>query len=182
MSPPDHDGAAATIERALVAIQRSQRRRTLQRRAAGDDAPAAQAAVFQVLDALEAAAGAGRVMTVTAVADALGVDQPRASRLAAQAIEAGLVRRGADPADGRRSILTLTARGRKLLAAAQRTRRDAVEAVLAGWSPEDRDAFARLLQRFIDGWERSARTVSRRPASSPSMAPRSTPGSSTRAR
>ncbi|HZD02050.1 MAG TPA: MarR family winged helix-turn-helix transcriptional regulator [Actinomycetes bacterium] len=154
--PLDPDGAVAAIERALVAIRRSQRRRTLQRRAAGDDAPAVETAMFQVLDALEAASDAGRVMTVTAVADALGVDQPRASRLVAQAIDARLVRRGADPDDGRRSILTLTARGRKVLAAAHRTRRAAVEAALAGWSPEDRDAFARLLRAFVSGWERSA--------------------------
>jgi DNA-binding MarR family transcriptional regulator len=156
-SPQDRDDAIAAIERALVAIRRSQRRRTLQRRQAGDDAPAADAAVFQVLDALEAAADAGRVMTVTAVADALGVDQPRASRLVAQAIDARLARRGADPDDGRRSILTLTPRGRRVLAGAHRTRRAAVEAALAGWSPEDRDAFARLLGAFVSAWERSAR-------------------------
>jgi DNA-binding MarR family transcriptional regulator len=155
--PHDHDDAVAVIERALVTIRRSQRRRTLQRRAAGDDTPAAEAAVFQVLDALEAAADAGRGMTVTAVADALGVDQPRASRLVAQAIDARLVRRGADPNDGRRSLLTLTTRGRKVLAAAHRTRRAAVEAALAGWSPEDRDAFARLFGAFVSGWEHSAR-------------------------
>lgn len=156
--PPlhDRDDAVAVIERALVTIRRSQRRRTLQRRAASDDAPSAEAAVFQVLDALEAASDAGRGMTVTAVADALAVDQPRASRLVAQAIEAGLVRRGADPDDGRRSILTLTTRGRKVLAGAHRTRRAAVEAALAGWSPEDRDAFARLLHAFVGGWERVA--------------------------
>jgi DNA-binding MarR family transcriptional regulator len=154
--PLDHDDAAAVIERALVAMRRSQRRRTLQRRTAGDDAPPAQAAVFQVLDALESARDAGAGMTVTGVADALGVDQPRASRLVAQAVDAGLVRRGADPGDGRRSLLTLTTRGRTVLAGAHRTRRAAVEAALAGWSPEDRATFARLLHEFITGWERSA--------------------------
>jgi hypothetical protein len=142
--PLDHDDAAAVIERALVAVRRSQRRRTLQRRAAGDDAPPAQAAVFQVLDALESARDAGGGITVTGVADALGVDQPRASRL------------GADPGDGRRSLLRLTTRGRKVLAGAHRTRRAAVEAALAGWSPEDRATFARLLNEFITGWERAA--------------------------
>jgi DNA-binding MarR family transcriptional regulator len=142
-------------------LRRSQQRRTLQRRATGGDAPPTQSAVFQVLDALEAAADAGRVMTVTTVADALGVDQPRASRLVAQAIDAGLVRRGADPNDGRRSILTLTARGRTVLGAAHQTRRAAVRAALTGWSPEDRDAFARLLGAFVSGWEREARRHAR---------------------
>jgi hypothetical protein len=47
-------------------------------------APAAEVAAFQVLDAIEGATGG--TMTVNGVADALGVDQPRASRL----VEAGL--------------------------------------------------------------------------------------------
>jgi hypothetical protein len=75
-------------------------RRTLHRRRAGGEASLAEAATFRVLDAIEAAGDAGRVMTVTGVADALGVDQPRASRLVARAVRAGLVRRGADPATG----------------------------------------------------------------------------------
>jgi DNA-binding MarR family transcriptional regulator len=79
----------------------------------------------------------------------------------AQAIDAGLARRGADPDDGRRSILTLTARGRSVLAAAHQTRRAAVQAALAGWSPEDRDTFARLLGAFVSGWERAARRQAR---------------------
>lgn len=155
-APPVDDDAASAIERALVALRRSQQRRTLQRRATGGAAPPAQAAAFQVLDALEAAGHAGTVMTVTAVADALAVDQPRASRLVARVIEAGLVRRGADPEDGRRSVLTLTARGRTVLAAAHRTRRAAVQAALAGWSVEDRETFARLLGAFVGAWERAA--------------------------
>jgi DNA-binding MarR family transcriptional regulator len=158
---PDHDDAVATIERALVVLRRSQQRRTLERQATGGAPPPAQGAAFQVLDALEAAGDAGNVMTVTAVAEALGVDQPRASRLVAQAIDAGLVRRGADTHDGRRSILTLTPRGRMVLAAAHHTRRAAVQAALAGWSPDDRDAFARLLGAFVSGWERAARRQAR---------------------
>jgi hypothetical protein len=47
-----------------------------------------------------------------------------------------LARRGADPADGRRSLLTLTARGDKVLAAAHQTRQEVVGAALAGWSAE----------------------------------------------
>jgi DNA-binding MarR family transcriptional regulator len=146
--------ATAAIERAMVAMRRSQARRALHRRAAGDAAPVGEAAAFQVLDAVEAAAEAGRAMTVNGVADALGVDQPRASRLVARAVDAGLLRRGADPADGRRSVLTLTARGARVLADGHRTRRDAVRAALADWSPEDRETFARLLGAYVSSWER----------------------------
>ena len=131
------------IERAMVTLRRSWTRRSLQRRGARSGAGAA-AAAFQVLDAIEGATEDGGLMTVNGVADALGVDQPRASRLVARVVEAGLVRRGADPRDGRRSVLTLTGRGGRVLAEAHRTRRAAVEAALAGWSARDRATFARI--------------------------------------
>jgi DNA-binding MarR family transcriptional regulator len=67
---------------------------------------------------------------------------------------AGL-RRGSDPGDGRRSVLSLTARGARVLAEGHRTRRAAVETALAGWSGEDR-AFARPLTDYVAGWERAA--------------------------
>ena len=172
----------AAIERAMVTMRRSWSRRTLQRRAAGGRAqgdgegtpragaagaappgPGAAAAAiggpdaagFQVLDAIEAAAERGGVTTVNGVAEALAVDQPRASRLVAGAVDAGLVRRGADPGDGRRSALTLPARGRRVLAEGHRTRRAAVEDALAGWPAEDRETFARLLGAYVVGWERA---------------------------
>ncbi|HEV2894030.1 MAG TPA: MarR family winged helix-turn-helix transcriptional regulator [Actinomycetota bacterium] len=129
--------------------------------AAGQPGPAqepveALVAAFQVPDAIAGATGAGGVITVNGVADALGVDQPRASRLVAGAVEAGLVRRGSDPGDGRRSVLSLTARGARALAQGHRARRAAVEAALAGWSGEDRATFARLLTEYVAGWERAA--------------------------
>ena len=151
----------ARIERVMVTMRRSQGRRTLHRRAAGDGAPPAEAALFQVLDAIEDATEAGRAMTVNGVADALGVDQPRASRLVARAVEDRLVRRGADPDDGRRSVLQLTSRGLRVLAEGHRTRRAAVEAALAGWSTEDREAFARLLRAYVAGWDRATGRSSR---------------------
>jgi DNA-binding MarR family transcriptional regulator len=156
------EDAVATIERAMVALRRSWSRRSLQRRAAaagsGGGARAAgagatEAAAFQVLDAIES----GGPLTVNGVADALGVDQPRASRLVARVVEAGLVRRGADPDDGRRSVLVLTPRGARVLAEGHRARRAAVEAALAGWSGEDRATFARLLRAYVAGWERAVR-------------------------
>jgi DNA-binding MarR family transcriptional regulator len=170
------EDAVAAIEQGMVAMRRSWSRRRLQRRAAGAGATGpgspragtaglgvggaadpgalgAEAALFQVLDAIEGAAGAGGTMTVNGVADALGVDQPRASRLVARAVEAGLVSRGADPADGRRSVLGLTPAGTRVMADGHRTRRAAVEAALAGWSAEDRETFARLLRAYVAAWE-----------------------------
>ncbi|MEF3403169.1 MarR family winged helix-turn-helix transcriptional regulator [Agromyces sp. CCNWLW203] len=116
----------------------------------------AHAARFRLLDALE---GAERPPSVSELADAIGVDQPRASRLVQAAVEAGHVRREADPSDARRSALVLTASGRKLLESARDTRRDAVETALAGFTPEETAEFARLLSRFIADWPRDERSV-----------------------
>jgi DNA-binding MarR family transcriptional regulator len=111
----------------------------------------AHAARFRLLDALE---GAEHPPSVSELAEAIGVDQPRASRLVQAAVEAGHVRREADPSDARRSALVLTASGRKLLETARDTRRGAVETALAAFTPEETAEFARLLSRFIADWPR----------------------------
>lgn len=137
------DNDIADIERAMVAIRRRQSRRALARTqgAAGPE--------HDVLDVIEGAGGAR--VTVSTVAEALGVDQPRASRLVAAAVGAGLVRREADQSDGRRSWLVLTEAGTAALERAHRSRRAAFAAATAGWTEEERAQFARLLTRFVGG-------------------------------
>jgi len=130
----------------MVELRRSQTRRTLARLARErGDAAGPPDAVFALLDAIEAGAS-----TVTEAAKALGIDQPRASRLAAQARDAKLLRRMADQSDGRRSPLVLTAAGRRALERTQAFRREIVTKAIAGWSAADRAALARLLARFVD--------------------------------
>ena len=134
-----HDTLAA-IERAMIAIRRSQSRRSLSRLATPGDQT-----VFGVLDALEEL---GRPATVGELGTALGVDQPRASRLVARAVDQGLVIRRADQRDGRRTPLALTELGRAWLAAAHRTRQEAFAGAMADWPEQDRATFARLLTSF----------------------------------
>ncbi|MER6509147.1 MarR family winged helix-turn-helix transcriptional regulator [Nonomuraea sp. NPDC001636] len=136
------DKEIAAIERAMVAIRRRQSRRALARQhgAAGPE--------FEVLDVIE---GAGGRLTVSAVAEALNVDQPRASRLVTAAVTAGLVRREADQADGRRAWLVLTDAGAAALAQARQARQAAFASATAGWSAAERAEFARLLTRFVQG-------------------------------
>lgn len=109
-------------------------------------------ALYRVVDVVDEAIGEQRAITVGGVAEALGVDQPRASRLVADAVAAGLVRRQADAADGRRSVLALTAAGRRLQAVAAQRRRGDLAAVMADWPDVDREAFARLLSAFVARW------------------------------
>jgi DNA-binding MarR family transcriptional regulator len=103
-----------------------------------------------VLDAIEAAEQAGTPATVSGVAAALNVDQPRASKLVAAAVEAGLVRREADQADGRRALLVRTERGNTLSEELHRFRRSIFATAMSDWTDPDRAAFARLLTRFVE--------------------------------
>ena len=92
--------------------------------------------------------------SVSDLAGAIGVDQPRASRLVQAAVDAGHVRREVDPADARRSILAITEAGRATLSAVIGYRRTAIERALADFTPSERAEFARLLTRFAEAWGR----------------------------
>jgi DNA-binding MarR family transcriptional regulator len=148
------DEHVKAVERAMVAIRRSQTRRALTRLAEGrddtDDAGVVGGSAVDVLDAIEAAAQAGTSATVSGVAAALNVDQPRASKLVAAAVQAGLVRREADQADGRRALLVRTERGTTLSEELHRFRRSTFATAMADWTDADRAAFARLLTRFVE--------------------------------
>src|SRR5215472_8833265 len=155
------DEHVETVERAMVAVRRSQNRRTLARLAAarqgvrpGDGgmtaAEAAGGASAEVLDIIEEAEEAGGLATVTSVAAALNIDQPRASKLVAATVAAGLVRREADQADGRRALLVRTPAGRRLSAQAHAFRRQVFGEAMAGWPAADRAEFGRLLTRFVE--------------------------------
>jgi DNA-binding MarR family transcriptional regulator len=139
------DQSVAAVEVAMVTVRRRQSRRALAR-AAG--ASGVDIAAQEVLDAVDAAGGTAGV---TAIAEALDVDQPRASKLVAAAVAAGLLRREADQADGRRSVLALTATGRERLDRMHAFRRARFATAMAGWTDDERTAFADLLTRFVAG-------------------------------
>jgi DNA-binding MarR family transcriptional regulator len=145
------DEHVKAVERAMVAIRRSQTRRALTRLAEEqDDTDVVGGSAVDVLDAIEAAEQAGTPATVSGVAAALNVDQPRASKLVAAAVEAGLVRREADQADGRRALLVRTERGNALSQELHRFRRSIFATAMSDWTDADRAAFARLLTRFVE--------------------------------
>ncbi|MEU8898321.1 MarR family winged helix-turn-helix transcriptional regulator [Nocardia sp. NPDC048505] len=149
------DPATAAIERAMVAIRRSQTRRTLnQFRGAG---PTIDPTVFAVLDAVAERDGA---CTVGDIAAGLNVDQPRASRLVARAVAEDLLERRADQSDARRVLLHLTAAARAALVQARELRRAFFGRAIADWPERDRTEFARLLTRFVADFD-AASTRSR---------------------
>jgi DNA-binding MarR family transcriptional regulator len=145
-------GDIETIERSMIALRRSQRRRTLARLSG-----ALPNAAVEVIDVIEAAELAGEPATVSAVADALNIDQPRASKLVAAAVEAGLVERRADQADGRRSFLARTPAGVEVTEQAHSFRRRLIGSALFSWDNSDVSDFARLLDRFITDFASATR-------------------------
>lgn len=138
------------IERALVRIRRDQQARRLQRRT-DEGGAAGDAARHRYLDALE---GAEEGLAISQVAEAIGVDRPRASRLTGELLADGLVERGTAPGDSRYARIRLTPQGRALVDGAHRTRRRAVAEALADFTDEEADTLAALLERFVDAWPR----------------------------
>ena len=101
---------------------------------------------------LEALAAASHPLSVGEIADAVGVDQPRASRLVQQAVQMDLVRREVDPDDARRSRVALTDAGTALVRGFRGERREAMDAALASFTDDERAELARLLTKLADSW------------------------------
>lgn len=93
------------------------------------------------------AAGA-RSVTVKDVAAALILEHSTASRLLAEAEAEGLVQRGSDTVDRRRTTVTLTDAGRAVVRESIVIRTWALEHLLEAWDPADVSALAGLMERF----------------------------------
>jgi DNA-binding MarR family transcriptional regulator len=146
MPKREQDEPIAAVERAMVAIRRSQTRRSLGRLTPPEGFKPIDPTLFGVLDVVEEA---GRPCSVTDGAAALGVDQPRASRLVIKAVEEGLLTRETDPADARRTLLTLTDGGQEQLDQTHRLRQQVFARAMADWPDRDRHEFARLITEFV---------------------------------
>jgi DNA-binding MarR family transcriptional regulator len=92
--------------------------------------------------------GDSQHVTVGLVAGRLQIDDSTASRLVSAAVESGYLRRGAATVDRRRSLLTVTAKGRRLRERARAARRAALAKLLESWDDGDVDSLSRLLSAF----------------------------------
>jgi len=149
--PASPDPALVAIERAMLRIRRSVTRRELGRSMAGvldDPGDLSQFFAVDAVDEASEAAGDGMGVTVGTVAERLGVDPSRASRLVAKAVRAGYLTRVASQADGRQILLELTERGRQVVQTMHAHRQAAFDRVMREWPADDRQEFARLLTRF----------------------------------
>ena len=88
--------------------------------------------------------------TVAALADALGVTPPTASRLCERLVRKGLVRRRTDRHDRRQVRVALTAAGRRLVDVVTARRRQEISDLLQAVPPDARRSVVAGLQLLAD--------------------------------
>jgi DNA-binding MarR family transcriptional regulator len=143
--------ALLLVDRAMVRIRRSQGRRTVGKLMQRKVGARINLANIAVADALEELADDGvENPSIGEMAERLGIEPSRASRMTASAIRAGFVRRIASQLDGRLSRLTLTSEGRKALRMTREFRVAFFSQLMSGWPHHDCEEFAKLLIRFTE--------------------------------
>ncbi len=90
----------------------------------------------------------GREVTVGMIAERLGVDPSRASRVVAEVVERGYARRVASQADARRICLELTPKGQRFSQAVRHGKWKIFAEVLGRWDEDELVTFAALFERF----------------------------------
>jgi DNA-binding MarR family transcriptional regulator len=118
---------------------------------------------FQALTAIiRIRCGVGRVPrdpTIGLVAEEMAIDPSRASRIVADLVAKTYVRREAAQDDGRKSVLSLTPEGKKLMETFRREKWKIMARVFQGWTAEDIAAFARSVRTYAEGMQQAVAEV-----------------------
>ncbi len=145
--------AIVKIDSAMTRIRRAMQRRELVNALLAELDPNLDLARLDVMTTVipwhpgEGAAPAGEV-TVGAVAEKLGIDPSRASRLVSDVIDLGYIRRAASQLDSRRIVLEPTDKGRAFWERFRLKKSSVLAAALKGWTEAELTEFARLLERY----------------------------------
>ncbi|GGV21337.1 MarR family transcriptional regulator [Actinomadura cremea] len=149
-----NEEALTTVERSMVRLRRGMSRQRLGKAAVREHNLPVDVQVLHVVDIVdEGPDRPGQEVSVGLVAARLGVDASRGSRIVAEAVKSGYVRRVASQEDGRRIHLELTDAGRAVVEATRRTRQEHFAHAMRNWTDAERAEFARLLTRFVDGYD-----------------------------
>jgi DNA-binding MarR family transcriptional regulator len=144
-SASDHASAQALAVELRVLLSRLRRR--LREEASAGDLSESQRSVLLRLERHEPS-------SVTELAVALGVRSQSMGATVAALVEAGFVKGEPDPADGRRTILSLTPAARKTFKAVRTAREDwLLHAIEANYTPAEQRQLATgvaLLQRLVE--------------------------------
>ncbi|WP_081709845.1 MarR family winged helix-turn-helix transcriptional regulator [Arthrobacter sp. 35W] len=92
-------------------------------------------------------------MRLTDLAACIGVGKPSVSRQIAFLEQIGLVRKEADPSDGRAQSILLTEQGQARLRSVHQARKTALHARLADWSTAELEQFASLIAKLNQDYE-----------------------------
>ena len=145
---PNAAEAVATIDAVMHKVRRSIQRRDFGRLMMVQMDPTLD---VSHLDAISAIAHKGEdiaEVTVGLVAERLGIDPSRASRVTADLVERGYARRVASQQDARRICLELTERGDRFVEAVRRNKVQIFTRALARWNEHELMVFAALFERF----------------------------------
>jgi len=171
--------AIAAIDAVMGKVRRSIQRRDFSRLILARIDPALEASH---LDAIIAIAHNPVVnnapqdeVTVGNIAERLGIDPSRASRISADLVERGYAFRVASQLDARRICLQLTARGERFVTAVRQTKWRIFAGSLARWDERELVTFAALLERFA-GWAIDEAGMSRSADSVKQMMDETEPG------
>jgi DNA-binding MarR family transcriptional regulator len=145
---PESVQAAIDIDMNMGTMRRSMARRELGRIALGALKLDIDLTDFDIISMIEHGPGQDGEITIGLIAERLGVDPSRASRIVADAVDKGIIRRVVSQADARRTRLELTETGRSHAMAIRHFKWNAFAEALGGWSEEDLVNFARLFARF----------------------------------
>ncbi|WP_425546344.1 MarR family winged helix-turn-helix transcriptional regulator [Agrococcus versicolor] len=105
--------------------------------------------------ALTVLSSADQPMSITDLGTAIGIDQPRASRVVQMLQAEGHVRRESDPSDARRTRIAVTAKGRAHADAHRERRAAPVAEALEALDADERAQLAHLLARLVEAWPRA---------------------------
>ena len=146
-APADTESDTAHALAVELRMLASQLRRRLRQQASMADWTESQRAVLLRLERQDGA-------TVTGLALAEGVRSQSMGATVASLIEAGYIKGAPDPADGRRTLLSLTPHTRKVFRQVRAAREDWLQgAIAARYSPAEQKQLAsavHLLQRLLD--------------------------------
>ena len=91
---------------------------------------------------------ATREVTVGTIAERLGIDPSRASRLVSEVVDKGYIRRAASQADSRRIVLEATEKGWAFGEEFRRRKGEMLSRALKTWTDEELVTFSRLIDRY----------------------------------
>jgi DNA-binding MarR family transcriptional regulator len=148
----------ALIGRSMGLMRLMIGRRIIGRIIISKSAPGLEISHLDVIEAVRRIKQDGEV-TVGAIAETMRIDPSRGSRLVADLVQRGMLRRDVSQADARRSVVELTDMARDHFRQAEIVKRSFISSLLVDWDIEDVHQFAKLYERFVTEFEAKARSA-----------------------